>query len=227
MRNLLIVLLLLPFAALSQQTEYGHWYGFEVAKDLPKGFDASVDGGLRYGYDGLILSSVFVDGALSYKVNKWLGAEAVVRYGARNHLKWGLQPRLRFTAGLRAKKSIGEVNLSYRVRVQSRPEGIFTENESLDFGAAMRHRVQANYKLMKKTWLVGDVEYFFDYYTSWVLPSDVRARIRVKRKLDKRLYANFGVLYQTELARADPTQEWVAQISFQWEWKRGKKKAKS
>lgn len=223
MRLLLLALVLLPATFAGQQTEYGHWYGFEVAKDLPKGFDASVDGGLRYGYDGLILSSIFVDANLSYKINDWLRAESAVRYGARNHLALGLQPRLRFAAGLRAKTKVRKVDLAYRIRWQSRPEGVFSENASLDFGTALRHRVQAKTKIAKKTWLAGDVELFFSPYHNWVLPTDFRTRVRVQRKLDKRLYGSAGLLYQTELSSSTPTNEWVVQFSFQWEWKRAKK----
>lgn len=215
---LLCIGLLVGLGCHAQRTEYGQWYGLTVSTDLADGLSASWESELRLGYDGLILSAWNHDLGLTYKLSDRLRVEGTYRLGNRYNLEhW--QWRQRYQLGFRIKEDLGKWEVDWKTRGQWRPVGAGRETGDLDRSLTWRNRITAERKLVKRTWLAASLEGFHRPTADALILTDVRARVKLKRKLDKRLYGSLGAMYQTETASGDPVSEWVVQFSLQWEWK--------
>jgi hypothetical protein len=207
----------------AQQTEFGHWYEFEMQTKLTKDLDFSTETGLRFGYDGFILQSLYTDLNLTYELNDVMRLEGAYRIGTKYDLDlWS--GRQRFAAGFRLKGEVDKWDITWRSRVQAPALGVVSESDDLDFDPTWRNRIQVDKKIIKRTTLAFGVETFHSRYETHLAFTDWRARVKIDRKLDKRLHAGFGIQYERERDDSFPTAEWVVQFSCQWEWKRKKKK---
>lgn len=218
-----ILLALWSSGLFAQHNDFGQWYAFKVNTKLSKKLQGSVELANRFLGPGSQLDNSFIEFGLKRKINDFLRAEAEYRFAGRPDGDDGLVLNQRWAFGFRLKGEIGNVDLAVRTRYQFRPEG-WMEGESLDLNSTWRNRVRAEVKVIKRTWLTSDLELFAQPGDDRLELSRWRTRLRVVRKLDKRLYASVGGLYQRELNTRDPNGEWVLQVSVQWEWKRKKKK---
>lgn len=217
-QTLLFIGLLVCLGGHAQRTEYGQWYALSVGTKVAQGLNASFKTQLRTGYDGLILSAWNHDLELTYKLTDRFRLEATYRLGNSYNLEnW--QWRHRYQLGFRIQESVGEWEVDWKTRAQWRPVGVGRETGDLSRSLTWRNRFTAERKLIKRTWLAASVEAFHVPQAESLALADLRARLKLKRKLDKRLYGSLGAMYQTETASGDPVSEWVVQFSLQWEWK--------
>ena len=219
MRHALIAIALLTcMASHAQRTDYGQWYVLTVGTKLTKGLEANFKTQLRTAYDGLILSAWNHDLGLTYKLTDRFRVGASYRLGNCYNLEYW-QWRQRYQMGFCIKESFRDWEVDWKARVQWRPVGVGREQGDMSRSLTWRNRITVERKLVKRTWLEASVEAFHAPELESLVLSDVRTRLKLKRKLDNRIYASIGAMYQTETANSDPVSEWVIQFSLQWEWK--------
>lgn len=220
----ILLIVLWPWTLLAQHNDFGHWYEVQVSTKLAKGLKASAELANRFMGPGSQLDNTYFEIGLTRKVNDLLRAEFAWRYAGRENSEEGLDLTHRWAFGFRLKESIGDVDFSWRSRYQFRPYGLI-EDSGISLNSTWRNRLRGEFKVIKRTWLNADLEVFASSSDAGLTMTDWRTRLRIKRKIDKRLYASIGGLYQREVNSKDPNAEWVLQVSVQWEWKRKKKGA--
>jgi hypothetical protein len=147
-----------------------------------------------------------------------LSASFTFRQGWKRELDGTMLPRQRVSLDLQAKHNIGNVGVSLRSRYQVGVKFAQTEAPSA-LADAIRYRLKADMKLMKKIDANASIECFTSADYGVYTLTDIRYQVEVTRKLKKRKYLSVGYQFQKERQTADPLSEHVLLLSLNLELK--------
>ena len=197
------------------------WTGFQLRKDLPKGFAASVEWQSRFDDNVSRLKRNYLYVDADYKVKKYLSVLVQYRFSTNP-----FSDAHRFRTGLVLKTKYKKFSLANRIIYQQQ-YGYLTEEWIGAFGPsrALRNRLQLGYTLTKKIGLSVSAE------PSWrVEPGTITLRrIRYMAALDfnlpKKFSAKLFYILQPDYNQADPALNYVCGLRFAYDLP-GKKKSK-
>ena len=211
--SIIIILLLVGHTTIAQLTDGGAWLSLSFEKNLKGPYTLKLTPEIRMDQGITRAGSILVDGAFSYKASKWLKATAVVRQQWRQELDGYFALRQRYNIDLVADKSWNKIKFYYRLRYQ---QGISIVSDELNPGMrqAIRHKIKAKRKLIKKTWLSVGYEFFYSRGDGGFDWTDGRFKLEIERKIKKRRYLTVGYLFQNEWNAQYPLSEHVIVLNY-------------
>jgi len=123
-----LFLILSPFV-LSQNTDFGIWYRFNVEHSFGKKLDIKISPSIRTFNNASEIEQAFLEGEVSYKLIKYLSVSGEYRFieykgdDARFHI------RHRWLAEIKGKGDVGQFDLSGRFRFQRRDKVYFKDDD--------------------------------------------------------------------------------------------------
>lgn len=225
-KSLTVILLCLPFCALSQYTDYGAWASFSVEGKLVKRLTGEATVETRLGDYFSNANSIFTDLALTYKLHDKVRIGGVYRLGLRSQSGGYYLPRNRFSADLMVRHSIDDWKFGYRLRYQNNNSALASSEPGIQYKSGYRNKLSVSRKIMKGTWLKVQGEIFSSKINDLVQPTDYRLKLGVSKGVKKRHDVSLGLLYQAEIDNSDPDGEFIIYLGYSIELKKKKKKKK-
>jgi len=150
-KKLFLMLVLVCTTAIinGQDKDFGIWYSITAQKELVKDLDLDVDFNLRTYHDAGEIEEGFIDIGLGYKLTNFLSAAVSYRYTQMKEDDELFHPRHKWFADVKAKTSLGDLDVSGRVRFQQRYKTYFEDENDKESKELLRLRVKAAYDIPK------------------------------------------------------------------------------
>ena len=150
-RKLTVIFILsgMGATALAQEKDFGLWYSISAEKKISKKFDFESDINLRTYHDAGEIEEGFIDVGLKHKINKTFSAGLTYRFTERMEKDDNFHPRHKWYADFRAKKALGDLDISGRLRFQQRFKTYFRDENDRESKEYLRFRIKAAYDIPK------------------------------------------------------------------------------
>lgn len=142
----LVLTLLISYTALSQEKDFGIWYGATVQAGITQKITADVSGMIRTYNNASKVEEGFLDVGLEYKLNKYLALSGSYRYtrSIENDLEY--HPKHKLFLDLKGNIKVSAFTFAGRLRFQSgyRTYLVYVEDKIPDYIA--RLKLKASYR---------------------------------------------------------------------------------
>lgn len=129
-RSLLIILLVtVCTSGFPQKDDFGIWYDVSTEIKPIKKFELDLEACLRTFDNASLIEEVFVEGGISYKVNKYLNAGAAYRFTQNIEDDDSYHPRHKWFVDLKGTVPAGDFSFILRVRFQKRYKTYFEDED--------------------------------------------------------------------------------------------------
>lgn len=150
-RKLTVIFILsgMGHTAHTQEKDFGIWYSLAVEKKVAKNLDFESDINLRTYHDAGEIEEGFIDVGLKYKINKTFSSAFTYRFTERMEKDDNFHPRHKWVVDFRAKKALGDLDVSGRLRFQQRFKTYFRDENDREPKEHLRFRIKAVYDIPK------------------------------------------------------------------------------
>jgi hypothetical protein len=150
-RRILIILIFAGTAVFThaQDKDFGIWYSIAAQKEIAKDLDFEADINLRTYHDAGEIEEGFIDAGLGYKINDHLSAGLTYRLTEMMEKDDNFHPRHKWFADFRAKTTIGDLDISGRLRFQQRFKTYFRDENDRESKETFRVRLKGAYDIPK------------------------------------------------------------------------------
>lgn len=143
----MLVLMSTAAFTLAQKKDFGLWYSIAAEKEILKDLDLEVDANLRTYHDAGEVEEGFIDLGLGYKLTNYLSAAVSYRFTQMKEDDELFHTRHKWFADIKAKTSLGDLDVSGRVRFQQRYKTYFEDENDKESKEHLRLRVKAAYDI--------------------------------------------------------------------------------
>jgi len=219
---LLFLLVQVTVVSAQRQPDLEAWTGFELRKNLPKGFAASLEWQSRFDDNISQLKRNYFYVGSSYKLKKWVYVLLQYRFSTNQ-----FSDVHRFRTGLNFKAKYKKISFANRL-VYQQQYGFLSDEWIQEFGhtRVLRNRLRASYGITKKIGISLSAE------PSWLLEMGAVSlrRIRYMAALDfnlpKRFTLNTFYVIQPEYNRVNPSINYMVGVFLGYDLPGKKKKNK-
>lgn len=214
----LLVFMLSALAGNAQYNDAGLWTKVSVETKLVRRLHLEGDFSARFNENVSQLSTAFVDLSLSYKLHDLMDVQASYRFGGKRQPEDYFDARSRMAFDVILGDRWRNFKWSYRLRSQFNTSGTDFEEGRVEFGAALRNKLELAYKARKKTWLWSSMELFSNKdETAQFSLSDWRWKMGIDRSINKKQSLGLAYQVQKEVTGSNPVTDYVVLLTYKFD----------
>jgi len=123
---ILLFLIVIPFAGFSQSKDFGIWYGISAEHKFSKKLELDLSANLRTFSNASKIDEAFLEGGLTYNLKKHLSVAGSYRLSKNVENNNSLYYQHKIFLDLKGSLPLGKINLSGRLRFQTRTKTYIT-----------------------------------------------------------------------------------------------------
>jgi len=144
--SIILSFTLLSLSAVSQEKDFGIWYGVSAEHKLLDKLELGMSTCIRTFDKGSKIEEAFIDGGLSFKIIKQLSVAGYYRFTWNHEDDGSFKPRHKWYFDIKSSVDIGDFQVSGRFRFQERFKTYFEdENDKIPVFHG-RYRLKTTYK---------------------------------------------------------------------------------
>lgn len=226
---LLAFVLVCSAASHAQEWDFGTWQKVKVGGELTKNFELALTHQLRLENNSRSVDQFFSQLELEYDLPKGLEVGAAYRLSWAPNKDGSYANKHRYNIDLSYSKTFGTVKAKLRSRFQHKPSASLFNDRLKPESSPMhvRLKLSISYRGFKK-WTPGaEYEVYFRTNIDKHGIGKMRYRIFLDYDLPKRQEIGVFYMLQTNHTGSQPRFDSIVGLSYNFEWKRPKKKAKN
>lgn len=141
-----LILIFLALEAYSQDKDFGIWYGISAEHKLKKKLEIDLSGSVRTFNNASQIDEAFIEGGLTYSLNKRLGIGASYRLTKSIEENNSYYFRHKIMVDFKGNVPAGNISLSGRLRFQTGYKTFITEENDLHPYYTGRIKLKVTYK---------------------------------------------------------------------------------